>query len=443
MGAMKTQYHLDYPTILAGRSEVVHLALQFQAEKQPSTRSGAFAFGLVLDRSGSMGGAPLQCAKEAAKVVLRNMGAEDWFSLVVFENSAQTIIPLQIPSQRAALDGRIDAIEARGSTNLTGGWMLGRDELSKAPAGLPRKLLVLTDGHLNHGITEPEQVRQIVADGMERHQIRTSCLGFGDGYNEDLLEQLANQGGGALHDVTSPEKFPEVFRQELESLLCLSAQNLRVRLRRLHYCSGVAVLSQYPVVAQPDGGVEIMVGDLVSAEERVLVLALEVLPIPTMGDGTPAASVDGEALLELELVYDEITPTGVVSRSEAHTVRVAATQDPAQVKVNEQAIEWVATQETGRFISEAIHLRDRDDLGEMQRRIEALKSKLAHYGCDEKIKKALAHLAAFEHSAREWSARGRKEMKLAAMRAAKQSSFYRPATQEPTDPTQPPPPAAS
>jgi hypothetical protein len=58
--------------------------------------------------------------------------------------------------------------------------------------------------------------------------VRTSCLGFGDGYNEDLLNELSKAAGGALHDADSPEKFPAIFQQELDSLLTLSAQNVRV-----------------------------------------------------------------------------------------------------------------------------------------------------------------------------------------------------------------------
>jgi Ca-activated chloride channel family protein len=184
--------------------------------------------------------------------------------------------------------------------------MLGRDEVAKAPQELPRKVLLLTDGQTNTGIIEPAQIRQIVAQGLKQDRVHTSCLGFGDGYNEDLLDNLAKAAGGALHDADSPERFPEIFRQELDSLLKLSAQNVRVRLKKLHYCTGVSVISDYLSVTLPEGGLEITLGDLVSEEERALVLALEVLPIPNLPDGAPAASLEGEALLEVEILYDRL-----------------------------------------------------------------------------------------------------------------------------------------
>jgi hypothetical protein len=83
-------------------------------------------------------------------------------------------------------------------------------------------------------------------------------------------------------------------------------------------------------------------GDLVSEEERAIVFALEALPIPSLPDGSPTASLEGEALLEVEILYDEITSDGVTSTKEQRTIRVLAVQSEADVKVNETAIKWVA-----------------------------------------------------------------------------------------------------
>ncbi len=438
---MKTDCQLDYETVLCGRAEVVHLALVFQAEKQASARQTPFAFGLVLDNSGSMAGRPLEYAKSAAAMVLKHLREDDRFGLVVFSDSARTIIPLQAAANKAPLQAAIARIREEGSTNLTAGWMLGRDEVAKAPANVPRKLLLLTDGHLNQGIIEPAQVRQIVGSGLEKEQIRTSCLGFGDGYNEDLLDQLSKVAAGALHDAASPEKFPAIFRQELESLLALSAQNLRVRVRKLHYCSGVGVLSDYPMVALPEGGVEIAVGDLVSEEQRVLVLALEVLPIPPMPDGTPAASIEGEALLEVEIAYDELTETGITSKTEQRTIRLLAVQDPAEVRVNARVVEWVAAQEVGHTISEAIAERDRGDLDAVRRRLQATKEKLERYDCAESTGQAIENLKVFEESSENWDARTRKTSRSYSSRSRRTSSYF---TAEPLidqqPPTPPPPP---
>ena len=421
---MKTNCHLDYESILHGRAEVVHLAISFRAEKQLSGRSQPFAFGLVIDNSGSMGGHPLEQAKAAAKMVLSNLREDDLVALVVFSESARTIIPLQTGTNRAALHAQIDAIQPEGSTNLMAGWMLGRDELEKSPGGIPRKLLLLTDGHLNAGITELGQIVPLITDATKNRQIRTSCLGFGDHYNEDLLATIATVGTGAMHDATEPEAFQKIFMLELESLLALSVQNLRVRVRKLQYCDRFGVVSSYTVLERPEGVFEITIGDLVSEEERVLVLVLEVLPLPLMGDGLPVASLEGEALLDLEIAYDEITEEGVHSRVEQRTIRISAVQNPAEVVRNGQAVRWVAIQEVGRMMMAAILERDSGDELVLRERIRRTKEKLEGYGMAKATEEALETLRIFEKKVVRWDLRSRKQVRHYSAMSTMTSSYF-------------------
>jgi ADP-ribosylglycohydrolase/uncharacterized protein YegL len=421
---MNISYHLDYETVVRGRSELVHLAILFRAAKQASHRSSPFAFGLVLDTSSSMDGRPLEQAKAAAQMVITHLGVEDRIGVVTFSDAARTIIPMQPAANKAQLKELIAGIASEGMTNLTAGWMQGRDEVTKAPEELPRKVLLLTDGQTNMGIVEPTQIRQIVAHGLEKERVRTSCLGFGDGYNEDLLNELSKAAGGAVHDADSPEKFPGIFQQELDSLLKLSAQNVRVRLKQLHYCTGVAIISDYPLVSLPEGGLELTLGDLVSEEERVLVFALEILPIPSLPDGSPAASLEGEALLEVEILYDEIASDGVISTTEQRTIRVLPVQSEADVKINETAIKWMVEQMAGRAISEAIAARDQGDAGAVNQRIAITKKRITRYGRPDLTLAAAEALENFEVSSRDWTARTRKASRMRSARAMRTSSFY-------------------
>ncbi len=299
-----------------------------------------------------MSGAPLERAKEATSVAIRNLRREDQFALVLFETSAQVAIPLQPCPDKQRLIEQVNKIATAGSNNLTGGWMLGRDELKKAETAASRRLLLLSDGLLNEGITDPAQVRQIVATGLESDSVRTSTLGFGDKYDEKLLTELASATNGQFYDADSPEKLPAIFAQELEGLQKLAVQNLRLRLKRLDFCEAFEFLGAYPAVDLPDGRKEFAIGDLVSDEERILCFTLEVLPLPWL-EGAPVASLKGEKLLELEILYDEISPSGIVSRMQQQVVRVQATPNPEEVKVNETVVGWVAMQKAGLTIKQA------------------------------------------------------------------------------------------
>lgn len=360
---MKIEALLDTPSILANQAAPVHVMIRFTAGARPAGgRDRPIAFAAVIDRSGSMAGRPLAAACEAARLAVRNLRPDDLFTLVTFDHIAQVVIPLQTVRDKQAALARIDAITEGGSTNLTAGWSLGRDELHKAPAGVPRRLLLLSDGELNAGITAPDMVKQIVARGLERGGIRTSCLGFGPAYNEQLLGLLSGATAGTFYDANSPEKLPGIFAAELEGLQGLAAQNVRLRIRRLDFCDTLILLADYPVVSLPDGRVEIAVGDLVSEETRTLVAQLLVLPIPLLDNGRPAASLEGEALLELEAAYDAITADGIASATWRQVLRVVPVQDPAAVRYNDDVIPWVAQQRAGRVAEEAIRATEAGDV---------------------------------------------------------------------------------
>src|ERR1700747_2630001 len=189
-----------------------------------------------------------------------------------------------------------------------------------------RKILLLTDGHLNAGITEPDQVEALTRAGLERDEIRTSCLGFGNGYNENILAAMSKVGLGQLHDADSPEKFPVILADELDGLQKMTVQNLRLRIQPKLFCNAWKQYGDYPQVQLPDKRMELDLGDLVSGEERYVVLMLEVLPLPLLQDGSLTASLEGEELVALEFAYTSITEEGtglrLESRTSSHLVRI-------------------------------------------------------------------------------------------------------------------------
>lgn len=355
---MKTKLSLDYSTILANEARPVHLAVTFEAPNTLPARPQPVAFVVVLDRSGSMGGAPLQSAKKAAIAIVRNLRPGDFFGMVVFDSHAQTLIPLSDARDQRAAIRTIESVHTGGATNLTGGWSLGRDLLRSAPPGSPRRILLLTDGMANVGITDSDIISQLVGEACEQSQVRTSCLGFGDQYSEDLLKNMAGASGGELHDANDPDRLPAIFATELEGLQSLAIQNLRIRVTPTHSVDDFILLGAYPEPVIDGNSREYAIGDLVSDEERIIVLALSVLPIPMMDDGRPAATWDGEKLLDLEIHFDAITDTGIEIHRETHPVYVRPVQDPAAVKFDVEVIAWVSLQAAASCVDHAIKMKD-------------------------------------------------------------------------------------
>ena len=438
--AMKTEFLLDYPTILANQPRPVHFAIQFVADKVGAVRPKPAAFCVVLDRSGSMNGAPLAHAKAATKVAVRNLLPEDQFGLVIFDQEARTVIPLQPAKNKQSFYTIIDQIAAGGSTNLTGGWMLGRDELGKTGAGTNRRLLLLSDGQLNFGIKEPVAVRQIVVNGLEQAEVRTSCLGFGPTYNEDLMADLAKATNGQFYHADSPESLPGIFAAELEGLQNLSVQNLRVRVKALDFCEEFTAMGEYPSVTLPDGRREFALGDLVSEEERIVCFGVKVYALPLI-NGQAAFDLKGELLLGVEVLWDELSLQGLCSRTLTQEVRVKATQDPAVVVVNRVVVPWVSQQMAGAVVAGAIKLMDGGKEAEAQAWLDKNILDLQQYGDD--CKEARAQLQDMKKSITLWSAVKRKEAMLGSYRSRKMSSREIWEQQQKSQGGNPPPPGSN
>jgi Ca-activated chloride channel family protein len=386
---MNIECLLDYASIVAGSPFPVHLAVRCKAATTDTTRTRPIAFCPVLDRSGSMSGAPLDYARQAAQLVVKHLRPADYFGLVVFNDEARTVIPMQQVRDKSAAHAAIEAVHAGGSTNLCGGLLLGGNELAAAPSDLTRKMLLLSDGHLNVGITDPDRVAGIAAGILEQRGIRTSCLGFGANYAEAMLSHIARRASGAFYDASTPEKLPAIFQSELEGLMSIASQNVRLRLKPLDFCHQYVSLGALPGTRLPDGRWEFHVGDLVSDEERWSVFFLDVLSLPNGADGRPVASLDGEPLMEVEVLWDEIEAESVTSHSHTQTVRIQAVQRPEDVRINTTVLPWVASQRAGKAVEDALHDVRRADLPAAERKLSELREALGRYGHADHVRDGL------------------------------------------------------
>jgi Ca-activated chloride channel family protein len=390
---MKIQARLDHSTILANQGRPVHLALELLAPQVQSGTRRPMAFCTVLDRSGSMRGEPLAKAKAACESIIRNLRPSDEFALVVFDKSAEVVIPMGPVNRKGDAIQAVRRIDDKGNTNLTAGWMLGRDELRKTSEGTARRCLLLSDGLLNEGIVQHGEVKHLVSDGLGRSGIRTATLGFGDHYDEALLEKLATCSGGNFYDANSAEKLPAIFEAELEGLQRTACQNVRVRVRKLDFCENLVLFASFHSVRLPDGRIEISLGDLTGGESATLAFMLDVLPLPLLPTGEPAATLEGERLVELEILWDDLTTPSISSHTHTQTIRILPTQDPADIRLNEDVIPAVATQCAGLAVEKATNAANNRDDREAVQILAAAIEKLRSLGNVEKAAEGIEVLS--------------------------------------------------
>jgi len=415
---------LDYKKILAGQGTRVNLAFTINAPNVESRKRRPVAFGVCLDRSGSMEGKPFENALEACCGVIRNLGREDYFSLTAFDHQTREVIsPGKIEDKESAIR-KIRALHVGGATNLGGGWCLSRDSLKYAPSDMPRRILLLSDGVANHGIFDMPSLISMAESGLENEGIRTSCLGFGDHYNEDLLTGMSNRSSGNFYDVENADKLPAVFDAELDGALKISVQNLRIRVKREDFCERWKNLPEFKGNRLPDGRIELMIGDLISEELRSFALEAKVLPIPLGADGSQIASLEGEKLLSLEFLYDLVEKERIVSKKEQRLIRIQATQDPSEVSINESVLPIVTSQKTGRIMKKAIALLDHNRFEDAIQNLNRMLGELESLGRPELVHDSLTAIKSIIRNVEKgWhGTRGRKSASYSSRSLRRRSS---------------------
>jgi len=228
---------------------------------------------VVIDRSGSMSGAPLEQVKAAVTTLFRLIGPEDRIAVVTFDSNVEVVLPLAKHDPTSA-SATIARIRSGGSTNLSGGWLEGLRLLTESPRpGAIRRIITLTDGHANAGLRTVEELAPIVG-GARGQGVTSSFIGFDDGYDERFLAGLADAGGGDDYWCDGPDKAAEVFDNEFGGLARVVAQNLRVAVTPTANTTGVGLLQDLPADELANGGFAVPLGDTFGDEVRRVILRL-------------------------------------------------------------------------------------------------------------------------------------------------------------------------
>jgi Ca-activated chloride channel family protein len=243
---------------------------------------------VVIDRSGSMAGEKLETAKACATYLAKRLRPDDELSIVAYHDEVRLVRGLApIGDTTAPIEAAIRTIPPGGQTNLSGGWLKGVEQLRATPGGDgPKKVLLLSDGLANVGITDAAELARM-ARGATDEGVGTTTIGFGDGFDEDLMTQMADQGAGNAYFAAGVDEAAGIFAQEFEGLVSLVAQNLSVEVRPTQDVSVLEVLNDYPSIGVP-GGVQIQVGDAHGEERRRIVFALQVPRLQALGPASVA-----------------------------------------------------------------------------------------------------------------------------------------------------------
>ncbi len=175
----------------------------FVAEPDPSDTTDVISkvFTLIIDRSGSMSGDKIVQAKNAAAFIVNNLNEGDKFNIVDFASDVSSFRPSHVnfttETQNDALD-HIAAIEADGSTNISGAFDVAIPQFAAANETTANIIIFLTDGDATTGITDTQLLVPHISDiaTATETNILLFTFGIGESVNEQLLTLLASQNNG-------------------------------------------------------------------------------------------------------------------------------------------------------------------------------------------------------------------------------------------------------
>ncbi len=284
---MNVKALLDVDMVALEAADKVTLMLDLTAPANPaqSTRPGK-AIQVVLDRSGSMEGQPLDAAKGSLLKLVSRLAPQDAFGLVAFDDSALVIVPTRtmadhhMPSLRKA----IRDLQTGGSTDISAGYLMGLRELTRVQATGGSTLLLISDGHANAGEQDPKFFQEVSTKSATQ-KVTTSTIGLGNGYDETILEALAQGGGGAHRFAGSIDEAVGAIAAEVDDLLDKTIVNAVLRVTPTSAMSGapaIEIIQRLPYWKDGETFV-VQLGDLYSGENRRFMIDVDVPGIALLG----------------------------------------------------------------------------------------------------------------------------------------------------------------
>jgi Ca-activated chloride channel homolog len=273
----------------------------------------------VLDCSGSMSGTPLKTVKQAANCLIDRLTERDRISVIAFDHKAKILVANQPATDLESLKRKINSLEAGGGTCIDAGLKAGIEQLATGKEERVSQLLLLTDGENEHG----DNARAIkLADVAVGYNLTVSTLGFGDHWNQDVLEQIADAGGGSLNYIEYAEEAVSIFGRLFTRIQSVGLTNAYLNIEladgtRLADLKPVAQVApetvELPTVQEGNQAI-VRIGDLMKDQPRVILLNLYI----------PKLAVSTATIARLSVTYDDPAIGLTAGASEQFAVEIEA-----------------------------------------------------------------------------------------------------------------------
>jgi len=174
------------------------------------------AMSLVIDRSGSMTGLPIEMAKAACRATVETLRGDDLVEVIAFDSQPKRFVKLQPARYINRIRAEVATIQPGGGTAIFPALDAAYQDISVVQAR-KKHVILLTDGR-----ADSDGIRDLVG-AMIAEGITVTTVGLGDGADADFLRLIADAGGGRYHHVPDPNSLPRIFTRETEMITRQSA----------------------------------------------------------------------------------------------------------------------------------------------------------------------------------------------------------------------------
>ena len=185
---------------------------------------------LVIDRSGSMTGAKIEQAKEAAILALSRLSPQDRVSVVAFDHRVQIVVPAGPFENFEEVKRRIEAIGPGGQTAIYAAVRQAGQSVGEAASpDRVSRVILMSDGQANVGPSSPAELEALGRE-LGNQGIAVTTIGLGLDYSEELMTRLALASDGNHAFVENPEQLADIFNKEFGDVLSVVGQDVDIEI---------------------------------------------------------------------------------------------------------------------------------------------------------------------------------------------------------------------
>ena len=207
------------------------LQIGIQGKALPVADRPALNLVFLIDTSGSMEDpTKLPLLKQSFRLMLGQLRPEDQIAIVTYAGSAGQVLAPTAASESSTILAALDNLGAGGSTAGQEGLQQAYSTAATmAGEGEVTRILLATDGDFNVGLSDPEALKDYIADKRETG-IYLSVLGFGRGNLDDAtMQALAQNGNGTAAYIDTLSEAQKVLVDQLSGALFPIADDAKIQ----------------------------------------------------------------------------------------------------------------------------------------------------------------------------------------------------------------------